>query len=151
MHHYKVVNGKCRFYKTRARLAYEKASKSYRSHMSNVYKRNKNAVMITNDEKFIVGGNAFMKVDSTQNITTAFLSRMKSMMRDHVERLETRRKERKRVKSWNDPVKAYVHMNKMYNKKSDVEKYYQSYQPRSWFAGSVLDLMRVGRVRKKKL
>ena len=82
MHHYKVVNGKCRFYKTRARLAYEKASKSYRSHTSNVYKRNKNAVMITNDEKFIVGGNAFIKVDSAQNITTAFLSRMKSMMRD---------------------------------------------------------------------
>ena len=55
---------------------------------------------------------------------------------------------RKKIKEWNDPVKVYRHMNRMYSKKSAIEVHFVSYQPQRILPSTIVEWVRKWGLRK---
>lgn len=118
------------------------ASRSYKTtnHYSAV--GGKHAVMVTQSgTSYVVGGNAFVKFSESLN-TKRIASKLFKKASDHVLKLSQRATERKRIKDWNDPVKEYRHMNRLYRKKSAIEMHFVSYQPQRILPSTIIKWVR---------
>ena len=149
MYNYKPDRyGKLHIVKETVTCEMRSASPSYKTTNHYSVDGGKHAVMITNaGTSYVVGGNAFVKFSGSFN-AKRIISKMFEKAIDHVQKLSQRAQERKKIKEWNDPVKVYRHMNRMYSKKSAIEVHFVSYQPQRILPSTIVEWVRKWGLRK---